>query len=573
MNNLSVPRSEYPRPQLVRKDWINLNGEWEFERDRAVSGKERKLFLAEHLSEKITVPFCMESDLSGIGDKDFCDCVWYRKEIDIPENWLENGKKVILNFGACDYRTSLYVNGVLAGSHFGGMVSFSFDITKFINIGNNVLVVCAEDYRRSGAQPGGKQSDRYNSYGCFYTRTTGIWQTVWLENVPATYIKSLRIYPNVEDSNVAINAIVGGESAKTVLFKAFYNDKLAGEVSSKSSNGICSVVLSLSELHLWEPGEGRLYDLEIVCGDDRVKSYFGMRSISVGENGVLVINGKKVFQRLVLDQGFYPDGIWTAPDDAELENDIKRSMALGFNGARLHQKVFEERFLYHCDKHGYLVWGEHGNWGLVLSQPTAWKGYFQEWREILLRDMNHPAIIGWCPLNETKKDQDPELIKSLVELTKTVDPTRPVIDTSGWAHENDCTDIMDWHDYDQNPETFKKRYEDIAAGDIMIESPRLKTKIAPNFISEYGGIKWDVNSNLSNAWGYGNAPTSEEEFLSRFKGLTEALMFNPFITGICYTQLTDIEQETNGLYTYDRQAKFDVEFFKNILSQKAACED
>ena len=573
MSNI-IPRQEYPRPQLIRENWINLNGEWEFERDHGVSGKERKLFLSEHLSDKITVPFCMESELSGIGDKDFCECVWYRKEVELPSDWLSCNKRVILNFGACDYKTTLYVNGAEIGYHFGGMVSFSFDITQKLNAGKNTIVVCAEDYRRSCNQPCGKQSDRYKSYGCFYTRTTGIWQTVWLESVPETYIKSLRIYPNIEEPSVSVCTTIDGCDGTNVSFKTLYGGKETGSVSTKVCNGMALANITLSELHLWEPGKGRLYDLEITCGDDTIKSYFGMRSLSVGENGVLVINGKKVFQRMVLDQGFYPDGIWTAPSDAELENDVKRSIALGFNGARLHQKVFEERFLYHCDKHGYLVWGEHGNWGLNLASPVAWKGYFHEWREIVQRDANHPAIIGWCPLNETQKEQDPDFVKALVELTKSIDPTRPVIDSSGWTHEKNCTDIIDWHDYDQNPETLKKRYEDVADGISFIENRRfLREKIAPNFISEYGGIKWDINSNLENAWGYGNAPQSEEEFLARFKGLTEALMFNPFITGICYTQLTDIEQETNGLYTYDRKAKFDVNFFKEILFQKAACED
>lgn len=573
MNNSVLPRPEYPRPQLMRDNWMNLNGEWEFEQDKSVSGASRKLYLKDHLKGTITVPFCMESKLSGIEDKDFCECVWYKKDVYIPTEWLINNKKVILNLGACDYKTTVYVNGNNVGYHFGGMVSFSFNITKYLTEGNNTIVICAEDYRRSGNQPGGKQSDRYESYGCYYTRTTGIWQTVWLENVPETYIKSIRIYPNIEDSSVALCANVDGIDGTDVSIKAFYGANEVGFGSAKVGGGMFLANVKLSELHLWEPGEGRLYDLEITCGDDTVKSYFGMRKISVGENGIIIINGKKVFQRLVLDQGFYPDGIWTAPSDAELENDIKRSMAAGFNGARLHQKVFEERFLYHCDKHGYLVWGEHGNWGLNLADHVAWKGYFHEWREILQRDANHPAIIGWCPLNETTKAQDPDFVKALVELTKSIDPSRPVIDSSGWTHEKQCADIMDWHDYDQNPETLKKRYEDVANGGFIENRRLLREKIAPNFISEYGGIKWDVNSNLENAWGYGNAPQNEEEFLNRFKGLTEALMFNPFITGICYTQLTDIEQETNGLYTYDRQAKFDVNFFKDILSQKAACED
>lgn len=225
MNNFSTPRNEYPRPQLVRNEWINLNGEWEFEKDHSISGKERKLFLADSLSDKINVPFCMESKLSGIEDKDFCECVWYRKEVNISEKWLCDGKRVILNFGACDYRTSVYVNGNQAGTHFGGMVSFSFDITEFVTSGKNILVVCAEDYRRSRMQPSGKQSDKYLSYGCYYTRTTGIWQTVWLENVPNVYVKSLRIYPNINDQSVTVCVEARGTPKESVSFKAFYGKK------------------------------------------------------------------------------------------------------------------------------------------------------------------------------------------------------------------------------------------------------------------------------------------------------------------------------------------------------------
>ena len=248
-------------------------------------------------------------------------------------------------------------------------------------------------------------------------------------------------------------------------------------------------------------------------------------------------------------------------------------MACGFNGARLHQKVFEPLFLYHCDRLGYMVWGEHANWGLDISRPTAWKGFMAEWIEILERDINHPAIIGWCPFNETQKNQDDDIISYCAELTKRIDPSRPVIDTSGWVHVNGATDIMDWHDYDQNPETFRQRYIDAANGTPVYDRRFAKEPLIPRFISEYGGIKWDVNSGLGNAWGYGKAPKTEEEFLDRFKGLAEALLFNKFITGLCYTQLTDVEQEINGLYTYDRKAKFDPDFFKAVLTQKAAVEE
>ena len=567
-----IPRPEYPYPHFARKEWINLNGEWQFERDRAVSGRARGLQNSETLSDKIIVPFCMESDLSGIGDKDFCDCVWYKKSVDIEEKWLAGHKRVFLHIGACDYKTEVYVNGKSAGTHRGGYVSFYFDVTEYLTVGKNIITICAEDHTRSCNQPSGKQSHRYESYGCSYTRTTGIWQAVWLESTPEEYIESAKYYPNIKDSSVSIVVKAHCEDGAVVSASAAFDGKEQGSASAVVCGGTAILKIALGELHLWDIGKGNLYGLTLNCGEDTVESYFGMRSVTVDKDGAIILNGRRIFQRLVLDQGFYPDGIYTASCEDELINDIKRSMAMGFEGARLHEKVFEPRFLYHCDRLGYIVWGEHANWGLDVYRPEAYKGYVSEWSEIVERDFNHPAIIGWCPFNETQTNQDGDLITDIVALTKRLDTTRPVIDSSGWTHVKGATDIMDWHDYDQNPETFKARYESVANGN-PIDNQRNHFPIYPTFISEYGGIKWDVNSNLSNAWGYGNAPATEEEFKERFKGLTESLLFNKFITGLCYTQLTDVEQETNGLYTYDRKPKFDVDFFKEILSQKASCEE
>ena len=576
----TLPRSEYPRPQFVRDSWINLNGEWQFERDRAVSGEARQLYNAESSSDKIIVPFCMESKLSGIGDTDFCNCVWYKKKTDIPSKWLERGKKVLLHIGACNYKTTLYVNGIKAGTHIGGYVSFSFDITDFVTAGENILTISAETDVRAGKQASGKQSQRYESYGCYYTRTTGIWQTVWLENVAEKYIESAKYYPDINDSTLTVIAKSKCADGYTVSAQASFGGKTVGADSATVCGGIAILKIKLDELHLWDIGKGELYDITLTLGEDTVKSYFGLRSVQL-DGYRFLLNGKSVFQRLVLDQGFYPDGIITASCDEELLNDIKRSIAMGFDGARLHQKIFEERFLYYCDKMGYIVWGEHANWGMKAINKETYQQFSAEWTEALERDFNHPAIIGWCPLNETAVGQDDDSVVALSMLTRALDPTRPIIDSSGWIHAKGAVcDIMDWHDYDQNPETFNSRYQAIANGTPLSEVCLAGVKhwlptfpIFPMFMSEYGGIKWDINSNLSKAWGYGNAPKTEEEFKERFKALTEALLFNKFMTGLCYTQLTDVEQEVNGLYTYDRQAKFDPEFFRNVLQQKAASEE
>lgn len=336
------------------------------------------------------------------------------------------------------------------------------------------------------------------------------------------------------------------------------------------------VTVPVSQLHLWEAGAGNLYDLVVEFEEDYVKSYFGMREIRL-EGEKFLINGKSVFQRLVLDQGFYPDGIYTAPDEESLIKDIELSLGAGFNGARLHQKVFEPRFLYHCDRLGYLVWGEYGNWGLDYSAMDGLKHFLPEWLESVERDFNHPAIVGWCPFNETwdykGRKQDDDLLSIVYKMTKAYDNTRPCIDTSGNFHV--ATDIYDLHDYEQNPEKFAESYRSFAEGKELREThPGRQTPVkgVPVFISEYGGIKWDVEGANEKSWGYGDGPKTEEEFISRYKGLTDSLIDNPHMFGFCYTQLYDVEQETNGLYTYCRKPKFDMDIFKKINERKAAIE-
>ena len=568
-------RPEYPRPQMVRPDWINLNGAWEYQTDYMASGTDRKLYeVGAAFTETIQVPFCRESELSGIGDKEFCNCVWYRKRILLPEEW--DGKRVLLHVGACDYKTTLWVDGVEVGTHIGGSVAFTFDLTPYLSGREAMITLRALDDVRSGKQPLGKQSKWYHSRGCHYTRTTGIWQTVWLEAVEQSYIVGTKYYPDIDAQTLTVQVKAKNADGMTVTAKAFYEGREVGEASCVIAAKQGVMTLALSELHLWEVGNGRLYDLELTLGADTVKSYFGMRSVGM-KDGILYLNSKPVFQRLVLDQGFYPDGIWTAPSEEALVNDIKMSMACGFNGARLHQKVFEPLFLYHCDRLGYIVWGEHGNWGLDLNRPEAWKGFFPEWVEILERDFNHPAIIGWCPLNETQPDQDPDFVRFLGSMTRAIDDTRLYIDTSGWRHVSGVADILDVHDYNQDPESFAKTYEPLKRGEqVPIHYPakwNIKEFGYPTFISEYGGIGWDLDDTNGASWGYGNTPTSPEEFIARFKGLTEAILFHPKMGALCYTQLTDVEQEQNGMYSYDRRPKFDPAIFHAILTQKAAIEE
>lgn len=570
-----IPRPEHPQPQMKREHWKNLNGEWDFSFDFGCSGIDQKWQEGKtDWEKKILVPFCPESDLSGIGYKDYMDAVWYHKTVELTE--VEVKGRVLLHFGAVDYDTRVWINGTEVGRHKGGYTSFTFDITAYVQAGANDIAVYAEDDLRSGKQPHGKQSGLYYSHGCEYTRTTGIWQTVWLEFVPENYVKKARFFPNVEAGTITIEAVTVGDGS--FCAEAFYEGRRCGQAETTTAGGNVVVTLPLSEVHLWEAGAGRLYDLTITFGKDTVHSYFGLRNVTISGEKVL-INGKSVFQRLVLDQGFYPDGIYTASTDEALENDVKLSMAAGFNGARLHEKVFEPRFLYHCDRLGYLVWGEQGNWGMDPSAPDGLKNFLPEWMEAVERDFNHPAIIGWCPFNETwdyeGRKQDDDLLAIVYRMTKLYDTTRPCIDTSGNFHV--ITDIYDLHDYEQNPEEFASHYESYAKDGILAwdnHAPRQKQIVGiPVFISEYGGIKWDVEGVNKDSWGYGDGPRTEEEFLARYKGLTDVLLDNPKMFGFCYTQLYDVEQEMNGLYTYGRKPKFDMEIIRRINSRKAAIEE
>ncbi|MBQ9783616.1 MAG: beta-galactosidase [Clostridia bacterium] len=584
MNNKMIPRPEHPRPDRRRDTWINLNGQWDFEIDNAKVGLEKKFYERASFDGKITVPFSPESVLSGVGHTDFMNAVWYRKALDIPAAWA--GKRVILHVDACDHTASVFVNGKKVGKHKGGYISFAFDITSALKESGNYVTIYAEDDVRSGKQFAGKQSTRLESYGCYYTRTTGIWQTVWLEAVEQAYVASYKAYPNISDPSVTLEVkTVGAKVGDTLKVKASYKGKPMGEAETKVVSNSSFVKLALAEQHLWECGEGRLYDLSFALTSagvtDVMEGYFGLREVKLTKEHGLLLNGKTVFGRFVLDQGFYPDGIITAPSDDALKFDVEASMACGFNGARLHQKVFEPRFLYHADTHGYMVWAEAGNWGFDHTEFANLEHFLPEWMEEVERDFSHPSVIGWCPFNETwdknGKQHCVALIDMVYDVTKMLDNTRPVIADSG-SFPTTRTDVHDVHDYEQDPATFRSYYAKMDEGILLDQIQRkypkrqtYKTEL-PVFVSEYGGIKW-VMAEDATAWGYGKSVTTEDEFFQRLEGLTDALLENPRVFAYCYTQLTDVEQEQNGLLTYDRRFKFAPERYAKIFAKKAVIED
>ncbi len=565
---MNIPRPEHPNPQFERESFINLNGEWEFEFDFGNSGRDRKFYERTSLDSKIIVPFCPESVLSGIGNTDFLNCVWYLKKLNIEDNQ----KDVILHFGAVDYESYVYVNGKEAYHNIGGYVGFDVDITRLVNRGaENIIMVCAIDGHPSG-KASGKQSKNYYSMGCDYTRTTGIWQTVWLEYVEPVRIERVRYYTSIEQQNVQMELSVKGNSNFTA--ECFYEGKRVGRVELPLTNGVNRVTVNLDELHLWEAGHGRLYDVEFTYGNDKVKSYFGIRTTAF-DNQHYLLNGKPLYLRTVLDQGFYKKGIYTAETEEELVRDIYLSLDAGFNGARLHQKVFEKRFLYHCDKLGYLVFGETGNWGIDCSNMNHLVPFMLEWQREIERDFNHPSVIGWCPLNETwdyeYRHQNDDFIRAMYYATKSMDTTRPCVGTSG--NYQVVSDVYDLHDYLQEKEEFEqvylaKTYEEFA--ELYDKKHEWVSRYQHSkdykdmalYLSEYGGIRWDTDG--VGGWGYGNGPKTEEEFLDRYEYLTKALVDSPYVCGFCYTQLYDVEQEVNGLYTYERKPKFDMAKIKKI---------
>lgn len=579
-NNSVLPRPEYPRPEFVRSEWLNLNGQWDFALDLSDSGEERGLPAGEGFDRKITVPFAPESPLSGIGFKDFMAAVWYKRSFTIPSSW--QGRRIILNFEAADYQTTVWINGKKVGEHSGGYTPFSFDISDYLQSGENILVVRCRDDLRSGLQPSGKQSDQYHSYGCMYRRTTGIWQTVWLEPVAPLRIEGYRVYTDIDNNQALIKVFLNGSPAEGQITLAVTDKgKLVFKDSRKASK-VVSFEVRLKNPILWEIRKPYLYDFQLELRldpaarpVDEVRGYFGLRKIEA-RGGKIYFNNRPLFMRLVLDQGFYPEGIYTAPSDEALRHDIEISQAAGFDGARLHQRVFERRFLYWADRLGYIVWGEFADWGLDLSQPRSLIIFQNQWLEALNRDFNHPSIIGWCPFNERWGQNFPGVIESIFQLTKAVDPGRLVIDSSGGYHLV-VPDVYDSHNYEQDVAKFKSAYDGLLQTPAKVfvnGDPKRHTPYQgqPYFVSEYGGIWWNPGQQDEKAWGYGERPRTSEEFLQRYKSLTEALLFNPGVAGFCYTQLYDIEQEVNGLYTFDRRPKFDPAFFFKVNQQPAAIE-
>jgi beta-galactosidase/beta-glucuronidase len=576
-----VPRPEYPRPQFERAGWINLNGKWTYDFDFSQSGMERSLFAAHAFEKSIIVPFCPESPLSGVNHKDFINAIWYQRKIAVPAEWKE--KRVFLNFGGVDYKSTIYINGKEVFVHCGGSSSFSVDITDYVTAGStDNLVVYVEDDLRSKLQTGGKQSRRLYSYSCLYTRVTGIWQTVWMEAVSKGGLKSCRITPDLDNKQFVFEPVFYDLNGKT-SFKVRImegNKEVFSQQTPASNNSF--VFAKLKNIKTWSPESPFLYDVElsVLNADgqviDKIESYGGMRKVEL-RGKTFYLNNEPYYQRLVLDQGYYPDGQWTAPDDVQLKQDIELGKEAGFNGARLHQKVFEQRYFYWADKLGYLVWGESASWGMDWTDPAAARNMITEWEECVCRDYNAPSLVAWSPLNETWMDdidgQRARLTNDLYFITRRIDRTRPVVTVSGGYHAG-FTDIYAEHTYQQDPVLLYKQLYCGEKGPYVFRPDKSAPyKGEAYMIDEFGGIQWIKEmktpevSDEKEFWGYGIPPKTIEEFYERLEEQVNVILSLDHITGFCYTQLVDVELEKNGVYTYDRNKKFDMEKIRKIFTK------
>ena len=605
----AIPRPEYPRPQFVRRDWLCLNGTWEFEIDAGDSGFERGLHEKPRLAGTITVPFCPEAPLSGVEVVDFMAAVWYRRTVTVPTDWRE--RTVLLHFGAVDYDATVWVNGQQVGRHRGGFTPFTISLAGIARAGEELTIVVRAQDTPQEPKPRGKQSQAYGNQGCFYFRTTGIWQTVWLEPVPEVYLKRTRITPDLANGCFHLEQLLSN-NRRGLRFRAALSDGRGEIVRAETRADLdlaprLTLAIPPERRRAWRPGDPHLYSLCLELVDaagnvvDAFDSYAGLRSVAI-DGQAIRLNGEIVFQRLVLDQGFYPEGILTAPDDAALVRDIELSRAAGFNGARLHQKVFEERFLHHADRLGYLVWGEFADWGargLRTGRQVFDITFCAQWLEALERDYSHPALVGWCGLNETwepltdRMESVDAAARAMFLAAKALDTTRPVLDASGYSHRVAETDVYDSHDYAQDPAKFALHYAGLERGEPFVNKGGTEDKPQawsypyagqPFFVSEFGGIHWnpgvrpltgtgaDQGAALGTSWGYGQSPRSLEEFYARFEGLCRTLLENPHMFGYCYTQLTDVYQEENGLFFFDRREKFDLARLRAAQDRPAAIE-
>ena len=585
---------DYPRPQFVRNNWENLNGIWNFAFDDQNIGESEKWYENFKGIQHILVPFTYETKLSGIQDESRHDNIWYQRTIHVDATLLKDNH-YILHFEGSDFETKVWVNGKYIGSHRGGYSRFSFDITAFLHDGENALVVKVED-SFDMQQPRGKQRWLKENYRCWYVQTTGIWKTVWSEYVPKISLSHVKMTPNLNDFTLELEYNVNtpekffnGELMveTTVTFKGEWVGKTLTAMKSEHAFAVVDMKLPSETSYEhdapdWTPDSPNLYDIEFRLLHngtvvDEIGSYAAMRQIRIDRSNIL-LNGKLLYQKLILDQGYWKDSHLTPPSEEALIEDIDKILALGYNGLRKHQKTEDERFLYWCDVKGVLVWCEAPSPYLFSDYMT--EEFTKEWIEIVKQNYNHPSIITWTPLNESwgmNKMQinlrQQHFTEAVYHVTKMIDPYRPVIVNDGWRHT--VSDIITLHDYDASGKCISARYdankEKILNREIYFncEQPSFacgyEYQGQPIFISEFGGIAF---CNDDGGWGYNGVVDTKEDFMKRFDETVTAVKQIPYSCGYCYTQVTDVQQEMNGLMDIDRNFKIEPEAIREVNDRR-----
>jgi len=575
----------YPRPQLRRARWTSLNGPWRFRYD-----DDRRFSLPSHVDHwpmEIRVPFPPESEASGIADRGFHPVCWYEREFDCAPG--RDRERVILRFGAVDYAAKVWVNGRLAVTHEGGHTPFAADITSMLDeAGRQTVTVHVDDDPHELAKPRGKQDWQREPHSIWYPRTSGIWQTVWLERVARTYVEKIRWTPQVEGYSIGFEARIVGDPAedlwvdialrhgKRLLARDRYQvvDREVDRVIVLSDPGIDDYRNEL----LWSPERPTLLDatVRLVRGDgeviDELESYTALRSVHILRDRFM-LNGRPYVLRLVLDQGYWPDTLLAAPSDDALRKDVELAKQMGFNGVRKHQKIEDPRYLYWADRLGLLVWEEMPS--AYRFTRTAIRRIIREWTEAIERDYSHPCVIVWVPFNEswgvpelTAIGKQRHAVEALYHLTKTLDATRPVIGNDGW--ESSATDIIGIHDYDANTEHMRQRYGAEIKPEQLFDRRRPGGRILtldgyphrgqPIMLTEFGGIAFAKcpQPGVQQTWGY-TVAHDDAQFTEMYTQLMNTVIHTALFSGFCYTQFADTFQEANGLLCADRTPKIPIE--------------
>lgn len=586
---MNTYKKDYPRPQFVRNGWENLNGKWNFCFDDDNRGEGERWFLGFGASKTILVPFTYETEMSGIGEEKAHAFVWYQREVEVDREKLA-GHRLILHFEGSDYLTKVWVGDCLAGIHEGGYARFSFDITNLVEDGKNRITVKAEDFP-DPQQPRGKQRWVENSFLCWYVQTTGIWKTVWLEYVPENCLDSVKMTPCLREKNLLVEyrvnipqvSVDDGFDVEAVVS---YEGRSVAKTTTAIGKNVVLAMIGLEAvtadepwgIYTWAPENPRLYDIKFRllkkgCVCDEVCSYFAMREIRIEGKNIL-LNGEPLYQRLILDQGYWEKSHLTPPNEEALIEDIEKIHAMGYNGLRKHQKTEDERFLYWCDVKGMLVWSEAP--AAYSYTDQAAEHFMREWMEIVRQNYNHPCIITWVPFNESwgishvkTKSEQQHFTEAVYHMTKSIDPYRPVITNDGWEHT--VSDIITLHDYEESGKILRKRYveykDEIMSSEVYHSCHKsafangFAYQGQPVILSEFGGIAFDGEED---GWGYGNKVATEDEFLARFDQITTSVKEIPYVCGYCYTQVTDVQQEINGLMDIKRRFKVSPDRIREI---------